>query len=52
MESTGIFPKTYKLLNIILVLPVGTASVERSFSYMKLIKTRITTLLTKTLVGS
>jgi len=45
MESTGaytgIFPETFKLLNIILALPVGTASVERSFSYMKLIKTRI-----------
>ena len=28
-------------LNIIFVLPVGTASVERSVSYMKLIKTRV-----------
>ena len=41
MESTGahngIFPETFKRLNIILVLPVGTASVERSVSYMKLI---------------
>ena len=38
---TGIFPKIFKLLNIILVLPVGTASVERSFSSMKQIKTRL-----------
>ncbi|KAI6648551.1 Zinc finger protein [Oopsacas minuta] len=45
MESsgayTGIFPETFKLLNIILVLQVGTASVERSFSHMKQIKTRL-----------
>ena len=45
MESTGaytgIFPEMFKLLNIILILPVGTASVQRSVSYMKLIKTRI-----------
>ena len=32
---TGIFPDMFKLLNIILVFPVGTASVERSFSLMK-----------------
>ena len=38
---TGIFPDMFKLLNIILVLPVGTASVERSFSQMKQIKTRL-----------
>ena len=31
----------FKLLNILLVLPVGTASVERSFSQMKLAKTRL-----------
>ena len=36
-----IFPETFKLLNIILVLAVGTTSVERSFSCMRLIKTRI-----------
>ena len=36
-----IFPETWKLLNIIMALPVGTATVERSFSQMKLIKTRL-----------
>lgn len=55
MESTGaytgIFPETFKLLNIILVLPVGTASVERSFSYMKLIKTRIRNSITDQNLG-
>ena len=30
-----------KLLNIMLTLPVGTATVERSFSQMKMIKTRL-----------
>ncbi len=38
---TGIFSETFKLLNLILVLPVGTASIEWSSSYMKIIKTRI-----------
>ena len=30
-----------KLLNIMLTIPVGTATVERSFSQMKMIKTRL-----------
>ena len=30
-----------KLLNILLTLPVGTAIVKRSFSQMKMIKTRL-----------
>ena len=38
---TGIFPETFKLLNIILALPVGTATVERSFSQLKWIKTKL-----------
>ncbi len=37
----GIFPEMFKLLNIILALPVETANVERSFSHMKQIKTRL-----------
>ena len=37
----GIFPQTFKLSNIILAFPVGTATVERSFSDMKMIKTRL-----------
>ena len=37
----GIFPEMWKLLNIAMALPVGTATVERSFSQMKLIKTRL-----------
>ena len=45
MEASGaysrIFPEIFKLLNILLVLPVGTATVERSFSHMKQIKTRL-----------
>ena len=35
----GIFNETWKLLNITMALPVGTATVERSFSQMKLTKT-------------
>ena len=31
----------FKLINIMLTLPVGTATVERSFSQMKFIKTRL-----------
>ena len=37
----GIFSEMFKLMNIILALPVGTATVERSFSQMKMIKTRL-----------
>ena len=36
-----IFPETFKMMNIILVFPVGTASVERSFSHLKMIKTSL-----------
>ena len=45
MESSGaymqIFPEIFKLLDILLALPVGTATVERSFSQMKLVETRL-----------
>ena len=37
----GIFPEMFKLIQIILCLPVGTATVERSFSQMKMVKTRL-----------
>ena len=44
MEVSGaysdMFPEIFKLLNILLALPVGTATIERSFSQMKLVKTR------------
>ena len=44
MEGSGtyseIFPEIFKLLNILLALPVETATVERSFGEMKLVKTR------------
>ena len=36
-----IFPETFKMMNTFLVLPIGTASVERSFSHLKMIKTRL-----------
>ncbi len=34
-----IFPEVYNLAKILLALPFGTATVERSFSHMKMIKT-------------
>ena len=36
-----IFPETFKMMNIFLALPIGSASVERSFSHLKMIKTRL-----------
>ena len=33
------FPLVYRLLKLVLVLPVATASVERCFSAMKIVKT-------------
>ena len=45
MESSGgyaaLFPEIFKLIKILLALPVGTATVEHSFSQMKLIKSRL-----------
>ena len=38
---SGIFPEMMKLLNIILNLPVGMATVEWPLSDMKMIKTRL-----------
>ena len=36
-----IFPNVFKFLDILLILPVGTATMERSFSQMKMVKTRL-----------
>ena len=36
-----IFPETFKMMNIFLALSIGTGLVERSFSYLKMIKTRL-----------
>lgn len=35
------FPLVYQLLKLVLVLPIATASVERSFSAMKIVKTTL-----------
>ena len=35
----GVLPKTWELLNNMMALPVSTATVERTFSQMELIKT-------------
>ena len=41
-ESYGcVCPEMFRLINIMLKLPVGTATVERSFSQMKIIETRL-----------
>ena len=37
----SMFPETAHLLSIVSVLPIGTATVERLFSLMKIIKTRL-----------
>ena len=37
----GIFPETFTLTNIMMTLPVGTATVERPFSYLKMVKSRL-----------
>ena len=50
METSGayneIFPEMLKLLYILLSLPVGTGSVERSSSQMKLVETRLQSRIT------
>ena len=37
----GIFPEIFKLFFVLLALPVATATVERSFSQIKIVKTRL-----------
>ena len=37
----SMFPNLNTLASICLTIPIGTASVERSFSQMKMIKTRL-----------
>ncbi|XP_039683905.1 uncharacterized protein [Medicago truncatula] len=40
-EKHLVFPLVYKLIELALILPVSTASVERAFSAMKIIKTKL-----------
>ena len=44
----GTFPEMFNLINIMLTLPVGTTTVERSFSQMKMSKTRLRSRLNDT----
>ncbi|XP_057452192.1 uncharacterized protein LOC130744010 [Lotus japonicus] len=40
-EKDLLFPLVYKLIELALILPVSTASVERAFSAMKIIKSKL-----------
>jgi hypothetical protein len=40
-EKHMVFPLVYKLIELALLLPVSTASVERAFSTMKIIKSKL-----------
>ena len=40
-EKHLVFPLVYKLIELALILPVSTASVERTFPAMKIIKTKL-----------
>ena len=40
-KRSGVYPLVYRLLKLALVLPVATASVERAFSAMKIVKNRL-----------
>ena len=40
-EKHLVFPLVYKLIELALLLPVSTASVERAFSAMKIIKSKL-----------
>ncbi|XP_062224632.1 uncharacterized protein LOC133923227 [Phragmites australis] len=41
LERHIVFPSVYRLIELALLLPVATASVERAFSAMKIIKTEL-----------
>jgi len=40
-EKHLVFPLVYKLIELTLILSVSTASIERTFSTMKIIKTKL-----------
>ena len=40
-ENSKIYPLVDRLLRIVLTLPVSTATIERAFSAMKLVKTQL-----------
>ncbi|XP_052171575.1 uncharacterized protein LOC127787555 [Diospyros lotus] len=41
MKKNDVYPLVYKLVTLALILPVATATVERVFSAMKIVKTRL-----------
>jgi hypothetical protein len=41
LERHMMFPLVYRLIELALLLPVATTSVERAFSAMKIIKTEL-----------
>jgi hypothetical protein len=41
LERHIVFPLVYRLIELALILPVATATVERAFSAMKIIKTEL-----------
>ena len=41
LERHVMFPTVYRLIELALLLPVATATVERAFSSMKIIKTEL-----------
>ncbi|KAK8930679.1 hypothetical protein KSP39_PZI011654 [Platanthera zijinensis] len=41
MKLNITYPLVYSLIKLVLLLPVATATVERAFSAMKIIKTRL-----------
>jgi hypothetical protein len=41
LERHIVFPLVYRLIELALLLPVATATVERAFSAMKIIKTEL-----------
>uniref|UniRef100_A0A453STJ7 HAT C-terminal dimerisation domain-containing protein n=1 Tax=Aegilops tauschii subsp. strangulata TaxID=200361 RepID=A0A453STJ7_AEGTS len=41
LERHVMFPAVYRLIELALLLPVATATVERVFSSMKIIKTKL-----------
>ena len=41
ISYADIFPDTFKMMNTLLVLTIGTVSVERLFSHLKMMKTML-----------
>jgi len=52
LQLRSVFPSLYTLLQIAVTLPVSSCSVKRSFSKLKLVKTKLRSTMTEDRLGN